>query len=452
VTALNLVEQLLAAKPVQQDSIDLWFGQPIARRLHAAGVATLHDLVATINMRGRRWWRRTGIGERRGARIVHWLLSQQDALGADIRPSIHEAMAKRDEVMPARHEIILPPRFAVVPMDRLGVPPHLSGTDGVFRAHGPNTLGASNDVQAIEAWLERHRERAGTWRGYRKEVERFLLWCLLELRKPVSSVTSPDCQSFRAFLRDVPASWVNVVPVPRTDPMWRPFRGQPSPATQKQALVIVQCMFEGLMDAGYLSANAMRSVMKTFNLPTARLQVQRSFSEAEMRHVRLMIDAEPVGPLQRRLRLLIELLLATGIRLDELAQTTRDDLRQVEVDGENELAWMLTVLGKRRKLREVPVPNSVIELLRAHAADVDVPEAQARPLIAALGPGPGGNGALGAPMSASGLYAALKRFLGRVRGRRPRRGSMWSTWLRRRRIGCAIASDVGLLRPGCPSR
>src|SRR5439155_26367906 len=42
-----------------------------------------------------------------------------------------------------------------------------------------------------------------------------------------------------------------------------------------------------------------------------------------------------------------------------------------------------------------------------------VPEAQARPLIAALGPGPGGNGAMGAPMSASGLYATPKRLLGR---------------------------------------
>jgi hypothetical protein len=143
VKALNLVEQLLAAKPAQQDSNDLWFAQPVARRLHAAGVSTLRDLVATINMRGRRWWRRTGIGERRGARIVQWLLSQQDALGADISPSVHEVIAKSDEVMPAGHEIILPPRFAVVPMDRLVVPPHLSGTDGVFRAHCPNTLGAS---------------------------------------------------------------------------------------------------------------------------------------------------------------------------------------------------------------------------------------------------------------------------------------------------------------------
>jgi site-specific recombinase XerD len=275
------------------------------------------------------------------------------------------------------------------------------------------TRDTSNDVQAIEAWLQRYRERPGTLRSYRKEVERFLLWCLLELRKPVSSVTSADCQAYRAFMQDVPAPWVNVMPVARTDPMWRPFRGQPSPATQKQALVIVQCMFEGLMDAGYLNANAMRSVMKSFNLPAPKLQVQRSFSEAETRYVRAMIDAEPSGPLQRRLRALVELLLATGIRLDELAKSTHGDLREVEVDGETELAWMLTVLGKRRKLREVPVPNSVIELLRAHAADVDVPEAQARPLIAALGPGPGGNGGMGASMTASGLYAFLKRFLGR---------------------------------------
>jgi site-specific recombinase XerD len=413
VKALNLAEQLIAARPVQQDSVDAWFAKPVARRLQAVGVLTLRDLVATINIRGRRWWRRSGVGERRGAQIVQWLLSSQDSLGIEIRPLMNEVMAKRDDFMLASDEIIMPPRFAVVPMGRLAVPPHLCGAGGVFRATSPNTLGATTDFQAIDAWLQRYRERPATLRSYRKEAERFLLWCLHVQNKPVSSVTSPDCQAYREFLSEVPAAWVNVVPVSRKASMWRPFRGQPSVASQKQALVIVQAMFEGLVASGYLTANPMHSVMKTFNLPPGRVQVQRSFSEAEVRHVRSMVEVQPPGPHQRRLRALIELLLSTGIRLDELTQAKRGDMRQVAVDGESELAWILNVIGKRRKLREVPVPDSVLELLNAHTADLNATPGGSPPLIAALGPGPGGNGEQGAQMSASGLYALLKRFLGR---------------------------------------
>jgi hypothetical protein len=76
----------------------------------------------------------------------------------------------------------------------------------------------------------------------------------------VSSASALDCQAYRTFLAAVPGHWVHPVPVGRTDPDWRPFRGQPSSASQKQALVIVQTMFEGLRDAGYLVANPMRSV------------------------------------------------------------------------------------------------------------------------------------------------------------------------------------------------
>ena len=413
VKALNVAEQLLARLPAQDDQVDAWFAKPVARRLRAVGMETLRDVVATINIRGRRWWRRSGVGERRGARVVQWLLCNQDSLGTEIRPSAYEVIVRRDAFMRADHEVIIPPRFAVVPMDRLVIPKQLTGADGLFRAAVPNTLGAATDLQAIEAWLLRYRERPATLRSYRKEVERFLLWCLHVLNKPVSSVTSPDCQAYRDFLLAVPASWVNVMPARRADPMWRPFRGQPSPASQKQALVVVQSMYEGLVATGYQTANPMRAVMKTFNLPSGRVQVQRSFSEVEMSHILSVVETQPSGLHQRRLRALVELLLATGIRLDELAQATHGDMRQVDVDGEAELAWMLTVTGKRRKQREVPVPEYVVELLLAHIADLGESLGSSQALIATLGPGPGGNGAKGSAMSASGLYASLKRFLGR---------------------------------------
>lgn len=77
----------------------------------------------------------------------------------------------------------------------------------------PNALEASDDLQAIALWLSRY-ERSATERSYRKEVERFVLWCTTVQGKAVSSASSLDCQAYRAFLANVPQQ---PVPVGRTD-------------------------------------------------------------------------------------------------------------------------------------------------------------------------------------------------------------------------------------------
>jgi hypothetical protein len=113
----------------------------------------------------------------------------------------------------------------------------LAGGTGDFRSHMANTLGARDDLEAVNAWLSRYNEKPSTQRSYRKEAERFLLWCAQELKKPLSTVNSPDCQKYRQFLQAVPATWIQHSPLKRTDPGWRAFRSQPSATSQKQALV-----------------------------------------------------------------------------------------------------------------------------------------------------------------------------------------------------------------------
>ena len=44
-----------------------------------------------------------------------------------------------------------------------------------------------------------------TQRAYRKEGERFLLWAVVERRKPLSSMTTEDCAAYRAFSDVAPA-------------------------------------------------------------------------------------------------------------------------------------------------------------------------------------------------------------------------------------------------------
>jgi len=187
------------------------------------------------------------------------------------------------------------------------------------------------------------------------------------LNKPLSSVNTLDCQAYRAFLASTPASWLNPGQI-MAEADWRPFRKQLSQSSQKLSLVIVQTMFEGLRDAGYLAVNPMSAVMKGFNLPSPAIQTDRSFSDREWAHVIATAQAEQRPATRTRLLLMLELFVALGLRIEELATAKHSALRKVEVDGEP--AWIMTVTGKRRKQRDVPVPDHVIGLIERHHRDV----------------------------------------------------------------------------------
>ena len=498
VRALNHLETLLAVTPGAQDRLELWLAKPVVLCLRNVGLLTLADLVNFINVHGYRWHNRVkGFGNQRADQVVAWLRVQYEHLNMVVSDSVNEPKSLRalknqaQEAMqalgrqdagalatlssPARHDAfgksgslgglgglgkvggsgsfdqVGKSDLGQLSLSRLHAAALLGGVAsgsslekgasadiggrGEFRSHMANTLGANNDLEAVTAWLSRYQDKPSTQRSYRKEVERFMLWCAQDLQKPLSSVNSPDCQKYRDFLRVVPGRWISPLTVARSDPQWRAFRGQPSPSSQKQALVILQTMFAGLCDAGYLVANPMRALMKGFDLPTAKVDIRRSFTEAEWQHVLRTLDAMPDSPERVRLKCILELLVSSGLRLDELASARHSHLRREHLQELPDLpdAWILTVTGKRNKTREVPLTEDVVRLLASHGRefmqeDQRSLETDELPLIRTLHTSVGQWGrvqtgdrqgelmvspssdTVGTALSAAGIYAVLKRF------------------------------------------
>jgi site-specific recombinase XerD len=478
VRALNYLETVLSSVPAATDRLESWFAKPVVKCLRNVGLLTLGDLVHFINVYGYRWSSRIkGFGVTRAKQVLAWLVLEHDHLNLAISGSVYEPKSKQA----LRVAALLPAVGAgAASVNQFGAgtlvastlaqmqrTPALAGAQGDFRSHMPNTLGATNDLEAVNAWLSRYQEKPATLRSYRKEVERFVLWCAQELKKPLSSVTAPDCQQYRAFLQAVPRSWIHPAPVARTDPHWRAFRGQPSSASQKQALVILQTLFGGLVDAGYLVANPMRALMKSFDLPAFKMDIRRSFTEAEWAHVLQCLDDLPAGPEQLRLKCIVELLVTSGIRLDELAKARHSDLR-IEALADLPETWVLTVTGKRNKTREVPLNPEVVRLLASHGGEfwqedknrVDPADlALIRTLHTSVPRwGRAGDGeieaaaltdTLGTALSGAGIYAVLKRFFAHAAktaadaGLDPRRFEKASThWMRHTFVRQALVDGV----------
>jgi site-specific recombinase XerD len=439
VRSLNYLETVLSVIPTANDRLESWFARPVVKCLRNVGIVSLKDLVGFLNVHGYTWHTRIkGFGAQRAQQVVAWLVLEQEHLNLAVSGRVYEPKSKQAlrvaELLPAvglSAQSLAQFGAGTVAASALAYMQNtaaLTGEQGDFRSHMANTLGAKNDLQAVNAWLSRYQEKAATQRSYRKEVERFLLWCAQELKKPLSSVNAPDCQQYRQFLQAVPTNWIAPDPVQRTDPRWRAFRGQPSAASQKQALVILQTMFGGLVDAGYLVANPMRALMKSFDLPPSKMDIRRSFTEAEWAHVLQCLDRMPNGPERVRLKCILELLVTSGIRLDELAKARHSNLR-IEALPDLPDTWVLTVTGKRNKTREVPLNDDVVTLLATHGKefmeeDKHCAQPDDLPLIRTLHASVAQwsrseSGALvttsatktaGSGLSAAGIYAVLKRF------------------------------------------
>lgn len=490
VKALNYLETVLSVIPRANDRLDSWFARPVVTCLRNVGLLTLEDLVRYINAHGHRWHSRIQrFGAQRARQVLNWLILEQEHLGLKVSGSVHEPKSKQalrvGALLPAMGASLMgsvgdgssasilnlfgPGSLVAGRLGRMQGSPTLVGEQGVFRSHMANALGARNDLEAVTAWLFRYQEKPSTQRSYRKEIERFLLWCAQELHKPLSSVTSPDCARYRTFLQAVPRTWIEPAPLKRTDPGWRAFRTQPSPASQKQTLVILQTLFGGLVDAGYLVANPMRALMKSFNLPASKMDIRRSFTEAEWTHVLNGLEAMPAGPGRLRLTCLLELLVSSGLRLEELARATHGDLRK-ETLPELPETWILSATGKRNKTRDVPLKLEVVYLLAQHEAqfvledkNLSDEEVSRLPLIRTLHPsvaqwGRGEKGELqavpeseqaGSALSAAGIYAVLKRFFKQLAktageaGLDPKRFEKASThWMRHTFVRQALVDGV----------
>jgi hypothetical protein len=228
--ALRWLEELAAQPPGAGDPIASWISPDLARHLQAVGLFTLRQLVTHINGIGKRWYCSiAAVGPLKAKRIEDWLRAHEISIGLALGG--HVAVARKKLYS---HELarVVPRQTGIVPIDKLIVPGELDGSQGTFRAAREHCMmRASNDHEAVLLWIKTRQgmspeqKRAvqvkrgiepgaaegpldwlsylsHTQRAYLKEAERFMLWAIVQHRKPLSSMTLEDCEAYRDFLAD----------------------------------------------------------------------------------------------------------------------------------------------------------------------------------------------------------------------------------------------------------
>lgn len=338
--AVQLLQALPPAGPEIDDPVDRWLSPRVATALQAHGIVTLADLTVRVP-RSRSWWRSI------------------PGMGASSAASVERFFAEQPELTARARALVATDAGAgsqIHPLERQRVPHELDGSAGRNRAPKDTcVLAADNDWAAIRAWLELH-EAAATRRAYRKEAERVLLWAVVQLGKPLSSLTTEDAIAYRTFLRELTprVRWVGPNR-PRSAPDWKPFAGELSARSAAYALTVINNLFGWLVDQRYLLANPFSGVKVAAAQRRRVIDVTRAFTLAEWALVRTIANdlERKFGwqePAAERARFLLDFSYATGLRAGELVGLR---LKQIVLDEEH---WWIDLIGKGLKPGRVALP------------------------------------------------------------------------------------------------
>lgn len=393
--AIEDLPTLPVPEPLIGDDVDRWLEPRAARVLKACGLKTLAALTVRIPRR-RRWWAAIpGLGAA-GARRIEAFFAAHPALTERARALISSTDAPE----------------GIVPWEHLALPHEVDGTMGAFRAPSAScALGARNDYEAVQAWLEL-QESPATRRAYRKEAERLILWAIIERGRALSSLTTEDAVAYRAFLRrpSPRARWVGP-PRPRDSSEWRPFAGDLSARSVSYSLSVLGALYRWLIQQRYLLVNPFAGI-KVRGASRTPLAAERVFADGEWSIIQTVAEGLEWSygwqtHAAQRLRFVLDFAYATGLRAGELIEATLDNI-EVDAHGDH---W-LHVNGKGAKAGKVALPAMARGALDRYLAQRGLPTTLARwspdtPLVGSLEMDARG-------ITTNRLWAIMKRFFGQV--------------------------------------
>lgn len=300
------------------------------------------------------------------------------------------------------------------PLGEITLPSNLDGSKGNNRAIVNQTqIAARTDPEAIRAWLARYADTPTTFQNYRKEAERLLLWTLVELGKPLSSLTQEDLLRYQHFLANPHPSERWIMPAnrraSRQNPLWRPFSGPLSLASQRQAMIVLNTLFSWLVTAGYLAGNPL-ALLRRRTCPV-QAQITRYLTDDLWSTVKITIESLPQGTSRdqahyHRVRWLFSLLYLCGLRISEVTGNTMGNFSH-RINSSGQECWWLEITGKGNKTRLVPVTDELLtELTRYRQSRNLSPLPQpgeATPLLLPIG-----NGCRSRPLTRAAVHLIVK--------------------------------------------
>ena len=261
----------------------------------------------------------------------------------------------------------------------------------------------SQDFLQTQAFLKSYsRKSEATYRSYRNEVERLLLWSWTIANKSIIQLKRQELEAFFDFVHSPPASWVGESVQDRfkqiggqwlQNEFWRPFAAKISKEDRKKALAggldvkpdtkghtlsgeaikicfsAISCFYDYLADEGYAFGNPIPAIRKQspYLIKGATQKNIKRLSDLQWDYVLSCAeDQANRDKAYERMLFVVALIKTLYLRVSELSD--RSNWQPVwqhfwqDSDGNH---W-LKVLGKGNKLRDISVPSALFPYIERY--------------------------------------------------------------------------------------
>ncbi len=259
----------------------------------------------------------------------------------------------------------------------LSLPETLNGCHGINRALNKPAIKARTDLEAIQCWLAEYSNKPTTYKNYRIDAERLLLWAIVERGKPLSGLESDDLLAYSNFLDDPKPveKWCSskTQSKNRWEQGWKPFRGPLSLTAKLTCFANLTSLFNYLVEMDYLSRNPFKSIRR--QIKQERDLIERTWQvqgrilgmdewEAIQSEIEVLPENDAIEKIEKiRLKFLIGLLFFAGLRVDELTHHAMGDFKKIHDYRAQKDRWWLYIKGKGDKHRKIPVNQSLLSIL-----------------------------------------------------------------------------------------
>ena len=259
------------------------------------------------------------------------------------------------------------------------------------------------DYLHTQAFLRSYsRKSEATYRSYRNEVERLLLWAWTVAEKTVVGLRRPDLENYFDFVHKPTANWIGesvqerfkaIGGEYRQNKDWRPFVAKISKKDRKKALVggsglspnrsghtlsgeamkicfsAIACFYDYLVDEGYAIGNPIPAIRKQspYLIKGATQKSIKRLSDLQWQYV---LDcsraAADLNPQHERMLFVVALLKTLYLRVSELSDRPNWQPIWQHFWQDSEGNHWLKVLGKGNKLRDVSVPSALFPYIERY--------------------------------------------------------------------------------------
>ena len=262
---------------------------------------------------------------------------------------------------------------------------------------------AQQDFIHTQAFLKSYsRKSEATYRSYRNEVERLLLWSWTLAEKTVIQLKRPDLERYFDFVHSPQSSWVAesvqerfkiIGGESRQNENWRPFAAKISKEDRKKALAggldvkpqkdghvlsgeamkicfsAISCFYDYLVDEGYAFGNPIPAIRKQspYLIKGATQKNIKRLSDLQWEYVLdCAKEAADKDSSFERMLFVVALLKTLYLRVSELSDRSNWQPIWQHFWQDSEGNHWLKVLGKGNKLRDVSVPGALFPYIERY--------------------------------------------------------------------------------------